>query len=97
MGAEHVVLSNDLGQIDRPPPGDGLARFRELLLAEGLTPREIDVALRDNPAALLGWRRSDSRLDLAPRAPEPRVPGVPDVIGQEVETEHGDDDGQPWE
>jgi hypothetical protein len=54
LGAEHVVLSSDLGQVDRLPPGDGLARFREVLLAEGLTSREIDIALRDNPRALLG-------------------------------------------
>jgi hypothetical protein len=54
VGARHVVLSSDLGQVDRPPPGEGLARFRELLLAEGLAPAEIDVGLRDNPVALLG-------------------------------------------
>jgi hypothetical protein len=54
VGARHIVLSSDLGQVDRPPPGEGLARFREVLLAEGLAPGEIDVGLRDNPAALLG-------------------------------------------
>jgi hypothetical protein len=54
VGAEHVVLSSDLGQVDRLSPGDGLTRFREILLAEGLTPREIEIALRDNPRALLG-------------------------------------------
>jgi hypothetical protein len=54
VGARHIVLSSDLGQVDRPSPGEGLARFREVLLAEGLAPGEIDVGLRDNPAALLG-------------------------------------------
>jgi hypothetical protein len=54
VGAEHVVLSSDLGQIDRPPPGEGLVRFRKLLLAEGLAPREVDITLRDNPGGLLG-------------------------------------------
>ena len=38
VGVDRIVLSSDLGQIDRPPPGEGLARFRELLLAEGITP-----------------------------------------------------------
>lgn len=54
VGAQHVVLSSDLGQVDRVPPGEGLVRFRELLLAEGLTAREVDMTLRDNPSALLG-------------------------------------------
>jgi hypothetical protein len=54
VGAEHVVLSSDLGQIDRPSPGEGLTRFRELLLAAGLAAREIDITLRDNPGGLLG-------------------------------------------
>jgi hypothetical protein len=53
VGIDRIVLSSDLGQIDRPPPGEGLARFRELLLAEGITPREWEVGLRDNPLALL--------------------------------------------
>jgi hypothetical protein len=54
VGAQHVVLSSDLGQVDRVPPGEGLVRFRELLLAEGLAVPEVDMMLRDNPSALLG-------------------------------------------
>ncbi len=53
VGVDRIVLSSDLGQIDRPTPGEGLTRFRELLLAEGITAREWALALRDNPLALL--------------------------------------------
>jgi hypothetical protein len=53
VGVDRIVLSSDLGQIDRPTPGEGLGRFRELLLAESITSREWEVMLRDNPLALL--------------------------------------------
>jgi hypothetical protein len=52
-GAEHVVLSSDLGQPGNPVPAVGFASGVQRLLDAGVTPREIDLMIRRNPARLL--------------------------------------------
>jgi hypothetical protein len=52
-GAEHVVLSTDLGQPANPVPAVGFAGGVQRLLEAGITPREIDLMIRRNPARLL--------------------------------------------
>jgi hypothetical protein len=52
-GAENVVLSTDLGQPGNPVPAVGFASGVQRLLDAGVTPREIDLMIRRNPARLL--------------------------------------------
>jgi hypothetical protein len=54
VGAEHCILSSDLGQAGNPPHTDGLRSFILQLRAEGITDREIDLMARRNPSRLLG-------------------------------------------
>jgi Family of unknown function (DUF6282) len=52
-GAEHVVLSTDLGQPGNPVPAVGFASGVQRLLDAGVTQRELDLMIRRNPARLL--------------------------------------------
>jgi Family of unknown function (DUF6282) len=54
VGAQHCVLSSDLGQPVNPVHPDGLAAFFDGLEREGLTPDEIDQMSKVNPARILG-------------------------------------------
>jgi hypothetical protein len=53
VGAEHCILSTDLGQYENPPPGEGMRMFIALLLRNGITEREIELMAKLNPAKLL--------------------------------------------
>jgi hypothetical protein len=53
VGAEHVVLSTDLGQPGNPVPAVGFASGVQRLLDGGVAQREIDLMIRRNPARLL--------------------------------------------
>jgi hypothetical protein len=53
VGAEHVVLSTDLGQPGNPVPAVGFASGVQRLLDGGVTQGEIDLMIRRNPARLL--------------------------------------------
>jgi hypothetical protein len=54
VGAEHCVLSTDLGMNLFPSPLEGLRGFCEMLKAAGVSPREIDMMIKENPARVLG-------------------------------------------
>ncbi|MEG4445210.1 DUF6282 family protein [Microcoleus sp. AT9_B5] len=54
IGAEHFVLSTDLGRKPDPLPAEGYKLFVEKLRAEGISQREIDLMMKKNPARLLG-------------------------------------------
>ena len=54
IGAEHFLVSSDLGQAGNPNHADGLRTFIRALHSEGITEREIDLMARRNPARLLG-------------------------------------------
>jgi hypothetical protein len=54
LGAEHCVLSSDLGQPVNPPHPDGMASFLEGLEREGISSAEIDRMSKKNPALILG-------------------------------------------
>jgi hypothetical protein len=53
VGAEHFVMSSDLGQPNNLPHTDGLRAFIAALQAGGITDHEIDLIVRRNPAHLL--------------------------------------------
>ena len=53
VGAGGIVLTTDLGQVDRMTPAEGLARFAETLASEGIGRDEIETAMARNPWRLL--------------------------------------------
>ncbi len=54
IGAEHFLISSDLGQAGNPTHADGLRAFIRALRAEGVSDGEVDLMARRNPARLLG-------------------------------------------
>ena len=54
VGAEHFLMSSDLGQPGNPVHTQGLRDFITALKAGGITDREIDLITRKNAARLLG-------------------------------------------
>jgi len=54
LGPEHCVLGTDFGQLQHPPPAEGLRMFVQMLLDQGITPEEIRTMTAKNPARLLG-------------------------------------------
>ena len=53
VGAEHFILSSDLGQFLNPVHTDGYKSFIIELRAAGISEKEIDLMARRTPAALL--------------------------------------------
>ena len=54
IGAEHFILSTDLGRKPDPLPAEGYELFVKKLLNEGISQPEIDLMSKENPARLLG-------------------------------------------
>ncbi|MEG3940464.1 MULTISPECIES: DUF6282 family protein [unclassified Microcoleus] len=54
IGAEHFILSTDLGRKPDPLPAEGYKLFVEKLMDEGISQPEIDLMMKKNPARLLG-------------------------------------------
>lgn len=54
VGAEHCFLTTDRGQADREMPVEGMARFIDTLLGEGITPDALRQMLCVSPAEILG-------------------------------------------
>ncbi len=54
IGAEHFVLSTDLGRKPDRLPAEGYKLFVEKLMGEGISGCEIDLMMKENPARLLG-------------------------------------------
>ena len=54
IGAEHFLMSSDLGQADSPSHVDGLRAYVAALRGAGVTDEQIDLMLRRNPVRLLG-------------------------------------------
>ena len=53
VGASRIILSTDVGQVDRAAPAEGLAQLGAGLLAEGIPREEIDTAMKHNPRLLM--------------------------------------------
>lgn len=54
VGAEHCILSTDLGQVYNPAPAEGMRMMIGYMLKCGLTEEEIELMVKTNPAKLLG-------------------------------------------
>ncbi len=59
IGAEHFVLSTDLGRKLDPLPAEGYKLFVTKLINQGISQREIDLMMKENPAHLLGIKNSN--------------------------------------
>lgn len=53
VGADRVVLSTDLGQVDRVSPAEGLGRLARGLMAEGVSREDVETAMKRNPGRLV--------------------------------------------
>lgn len=53
VGAEHTVLSTDLGQLYNPHPAEGMRQFARTLIYKGLDRARLDTILKRNPCDLL--------------------------------------------
>jgi len=53
VGAEHCILTTDLGQDWNPPPAEGMRMMVGTLLRCKLSIEEIEIMIKTNPAALL--------------------------------------------
>ncbi len=56
IGAEHLVLSTDLGQQGMMTPPDGIENEVAAVKAAGVSQSDIDVMMKKNPAKLLGLK-----------------------------------------
>lgn len=54
LGADHIVIGSDYGQMATPKPIDGLKKFYTLLLQNGVSAEEIEKMVKDNPRKVLG-------------------------------------------
>jgi len=54
IGPEHCILSTDLGQPQNPLPVEGMRLLISTMLHHGITPEEIELMVKVNPAGLLG-------------------------------------------
>ena len=53
IGAEHCIISTDLGQYYNPSPAEGMRMFIALLYKNGIPAPEIEAMAKKNPAKLL--------------------------------------------
>jgi hypothetical protein len=55
IGAEHCIISTDLGLFTfNPPPAEGFRMFIATLIRHGISPEDIALMAKVNPAKLLG-------------------------------------------
>ena len=54
VGAEHCIMSTDLGQSYNPTPAEGMRMAIATMLSCGLSEREMELLVKVNPAKLLG-------------------------------------------
>jgi hypothetical protein len=58
VGADRIVLTTDVGQVDRVAPAEALSRFAAILADEGIGGDEIATAMKTNPWKLVGDARA---------------------------------------
>lgn len=77
LGAESIVMGTDCGQLNNPLPPDCIVLAARALRAHGITDRQLDAMLKDNPARLLGLPPpAPSRSTASAGQPGMRKPGT---------------------
>jgi predicted TIM-barrel fold metal-dependent hydrolase len=56
VGAEHCVLSTDLGQATNPAPAEGMRMMIAKMLECGLSEPEVELLVKTNPSRLLNLK-----------------------------------------
>jgi hypothetical protein len=64
IGAEHVILSSDFGQVANGDPVEGFAHYLEKMMTLGLSREALSVMIRENPNKLLAHNRRGGQEDL---------------------------------
>ena len=54
VGAEHCILSTDFGQGLHPAPPEGFRMMVAYMIQFGLSEKELEILIKDNPSKLLG-------------------------------------------
>lgn len=54
VGAAHVIMATDYGQVDSPPAPEGMCWYIAQTLECGVSPAEIEVMTKANTSRLLG-------------------------------------------
>jgi len=54
LGAESIVMGTDCGQLNNPLPADCIVLAARALRAHGVTDRQLEMMVKENPARLLG-------------------------------------------
>jgi hypothetical protein len=54
VGARSIVVSSDAGQPRKSLPGEVLRIFAQCLMDKGVTQKELDIMMKENPRVLLG-------------------------------------------
>jgi hypothetical protein len=57
LGAEHVILSSDFGQVANGDPVEGFAHYLEKMITLGLSREALGAMIRENPGKLLTHNR----------------------------------------
>lgn len=55
IGVGSTVIATDFGQMENPPPVEGMRQYLAGLIAEGFTVQQIEMMAGDTPAYLLGF------------------------------------------
>lgn len=66
LGAESIVMATDCGQMNNPTPADCIVLGARALRARGVTERQLDMMLKENPARLLGLPPHASPASITP-------------------------------
>jgi hypothetical protein len=64
IGAEHVILSSDFGQVANGDPVEGFAHYLNKMMALGLSREVLGLMIRENPTKLLVHNRRGGPGDL---------------------------------
>jgi Family of unknown function (DUF6282) len=64
IGAEHVILSSDFGQVANGDPVEGFAHYLEKMITLGLSKEALSVMIHENPNKLLAHNRRGRQGDL---------------------------------
>ena len=54
VGAAHVVMATDFGQVDSPPAPEGMGWYIAQMLEAGISAEEIERMVKLNPSRMLG-------------------------------------------
>jgi hypothetical protein len=63
IGAAHVILSSDFGQVANGDPVEGFAHYLEKLMTLGLSRDALGLMIRENPSKLLAENRREGKGD----------------------------------